>query len=152
MSRIRIGATGPSCNSARHLRCQSPVPARCWSGSDLPPLAATRIVRGPQVYEEKGEAVPRQARTVVPAANDRVASRQKPSLEKRPARHQLISGVRESFEKCRLSEVGYLRPFKRNLVDIFVSNDTLTYPLDTANELFLRLDERGHRVMLAIDQ
>jgi hypothetical protein len=49
-------------------------------------------------------------------------------------------------------EVGYLRPFKRNLVDIFVSNDTLTYPLDTANELFLRLEERGHRVMLAIDQ
>jgi Transposase IS116/IS110/IS902 family len=115
-----------------------------------PPLPEPRP--GEVLEWEKGDAVPRQARTVVPAANDRVASRQKPSLEKRPTRHQLIAGVRESFEKCRLSEVGYLRPFKRNLVDIFVSNDTLTYAIDTANELFLRLEERGHRVMLAIDQ
>jgi len=47
------------------------------------------------------------------------------------------------------SEVGYLRPFKRNLVDIFVSRETLSYALDTANGLFMAFEDRGHRVTLA---
>jgi hypothetical protein len=28
----------------------------------------------------------------------------------------VLAGVRDSFEKARFSEVGYLRPFKRNLL------------------------------------
>jgi hypothetical protein len=64
-------------------------------------------------------------------------------------RHQLVSNVREFFEAGRLSEVGYLRPLKRNLVDVFVSKDTLSYALDTANELFQAFENRGHRVTLA---
>jgi transcriptional regulator len=60
----------------------------------------------------------------------------KPLSARRPERHELIAGVRESFESARLSEVGYLRPFKRNLVDVFVSKPALAYALDAANELF----------------
>ena len=39
----------------------------------------------------------------------------------RPARHPLVAGAREFFEAGRLSEVGYLRPLKRNLVDPWTS-------------------------------
>jgi hypothetical protein len=66
-----------------------------------------------------------------------------------PDRHELVSGVRQHFDAGRLSETGYLRPLKRNLVDIFVSQPTLSYALDTANDLFLLLEQRGHRVGLA---
>jgi len=51
----------------------------------------------------------------------------------RPARHPLVSAVREFFEAGRLSEVGYLRPRKRNLVDLFVSKETLVNALNLAN-------------------
>jgi hypothetical protein len=64
-------------------------------------------------------------------------------------RHQLVANVREFFEAGRLSEVGYLLPLKRNLVDVFVSRETLSYALDAANELFMAFENRGHRVTLA---
>jgi hypothetical protein len=73
----------------------------------------------------------------------------RPSSARRQERHELIAGVRQSFESGRLSEEGYLRPFKRNLVDVFVSKPALTYALDTANDLFQALEKRGHRVALA---
>jgi len=64
-------------------------------------------------------------------------------------RHQLVANVREFFEAGRLSEVGYLRPFKRNLVDVFVSRETLSSALDTANELFQAFEGHDYRVALA---
>jgi hypothetical protein len=45
--------------------------------------------------------------------------------------------------------VGYLRPLKRNLVDILVTKELLPYALDTANLLFSQLETRGHSVGLA---
>jgi hypothetical protein len=113
-----------------------------------PPLPDSRP--GEVLEWEKGDAVPRPMPAVAPLGRDGL-SRRTPSLPGRPARHQLVIGVRESFEKARLSEVGYLRPFKQNLVDIFVSKETLVYALDTANEVFLRLEARGHRGTLATD-
>jgi hypothetical protein len=114
-----------------------------------PPLPDARP--GEVLEWERGDGVPRLARPGAPLVGDGIRRRRKASLRERPSRHQLVVGVRESFEKARLSEVGYLRPFKRNLVDIFVSKETLPHALDTANELFLRLEERGHRVTLATD-
>jgi hypothetical protein len=66
-----------------------------------------------------------------------------------PERHALLRNAKEAFETARLSEVGYLRPRKRNLVDIFVSSKTLSYALDTANDLFIGFESRGCRVALA---
>jgi hypothetical protein len=113
-----------------------------------PPLPDSRP--GEVLEWEKGDAVPRSTPAVAPLAGNGLP-RRTPSPADRPTRHQLVTGVRESFEKARLSEVGYLRPFKQNLVDIFVAKETLAYALDTANELFLRLEARGHRVTLATD-
>jgi hypothetical protein len=58
-------------------------------------------------------------------------------------------GVQEYYDAARLSEEGYLRPLKRNLVDIFVSRQALTYAINSANDLFLILEKRGYRVALA---
>ncbi len=113
-----------------------------------PALPAPRS--GEVLAWERGDAVPRRSPSVSSVAEN-ASDRPTPSLPERPARHELVTGVRESFEKARLSEVGYLRPFKRNLVDIFVTKNSLSYALDTANELFLRLEAKGHRVTLATD-
>ena len=43
----------------------------------------------------------------------------------------------------------YLRPYKKNLVDVMTSKDCLKRALDTASALFLALEARGHRVVLA---
>ena len=71
----------------------------------------------------------------------------------RATRHPLIVGAREHFHGLRESDTGYLRPTKRRVVDLFDSRDTLDRALDTANILFLALEDRGHRVGYApLDQ
>ena len=112
------------------------------------PLPAPRP--GEAIEWERGDAVPRPTPAIALPADSGNSGRPA-SRSELPARHQLLTGVRESFEQARFSEVGYLRPFKRNLVDIFVTKEALAYALDTANDLFLRLEARGHRVVLATD-
>ena len=65
----------------------------------------------------------------------------------RPSRHVLLDGAREFFESGRLSYEGeYLKPQKRLLVDLAVSKTGLDKALAFANELFLTLEDLGHRV------
>src|SRR5262249_17048429 len=111
-----------------------------------PPLPAARP--GEVVQWTKGNGVPRTTQSPL-AIEDRSKLREGTSTPYGTIRHRLVANVRELFEAGRLSEVGYLRPFKRNLVDIFVSRETLSYALDTANELFQAFEARGHRVTLA---
>lgn len=101
---------------------------------------------GEEVEWVKGIGVPRAASGM---ANDGDPQSDQPAAAHGPLRHELVLGVREFFAAARLSEVGYLRPRKRNLVDILVSRETLEYAMETANELFLMLEKRGHRVALA---
>jgi hypothetical protein len=71
----------------------------------------------------------------------------KPRLD---ATHELLAGVRPHFLKTRKSQDdGLLRPFKRLLVDIVVSEPTLDSAVSIANRLFQTLDAKGHRVVLA---
>jgi hypothetical protein len=42
-----------------------------------------------------------------------------------------------------------LRPYRKRLVDIFVSDTTLDRALEVASEIFLKLEDRGHRVRFA---
>lgn len=64
--------------------------------------------------------------------------------------HPLIHGAKELFEAGRLSrDVAYLKPFKRLLVDLIVTKAALDKSLTFANQLFLRFEERGHRVVLS---
>ena len=112
-----------------------------------PSLPAARL--GELLHWTKGDGVPRTTQLSTPAIEDRTKRREGPSTSDRAIRHQLVANVREFFEAGRLSEVGYLRPLKRSLVDVFVSSETLTYALDIANELFQAFEDRGHRVTLA---
>jgi len=61
-------------------------------------------------------------------------------------RHELLVGVKPHFLKTRKAEAGLLRPFKKFLVDIIVSEKQLDAALDAANELFRALEAKGHRV------
>ncbi|MES2098317.1 MAG: hypothetical protein V4569_00705 [Pseudomonadota bacterium] len=71
----------------------------------------------------------------------------KPAFDKP---HELLVGVKPFFLKTRTNgEDGLLRPFKRLLVDVVVSEATLDSALDFANRLFQSLEAKGHRVCLA---
>ena len=113
---------------------------------DCPPLPAARP--GEVLDWAKGDTVPDPPRPRLDTDAGPADSAGERSSARRPGRHELVAGVRELFEAGRLSEEGYLRPFKRNLVDVFVSQPVLTYALDTANELFQALENRGYRVAL----
>lgn len=69
---------------------------------------------------------------------------------RRPKQHDLLIGAKEHFETGNLSyEAGYLKPAKHLVVDIAVTKTGLQKALAFANELFLTLEERGHRVAIA---
>jgi hypothetical protein len=68
--------------------------------------------------------------------------------KKKPGTHRLINGARAHFEKSRKTFNGYLRPYKRLLVDIIVSEKALASGLKIANELFLSIEDCGYRVTL----
>lgn len=80
-----------------------------------------------------------------------------PAARRRPAattpradQHPLIRGAKELFKVGRLSyEGGYLKPAKHLLPDLTVTKSGLDKALSSANQLFLSLEERGHRVVIA---
>lgn len=68
----------------------------------------------------------------------------------RPSKHPLLEGARGHFDEVRQGNPKtYVVPRKRNLVDIFVTPGTLDRALKVASELFLYLEDRGQRVVLA---
>jgi hypothetical protein len=67
-----------------------------------------------------------------------------------PDRHPLTADAKPLFEAGRLSySAGYLKPAKRLLVDLAVTKTGLDKALSFANHLFLALETRGHRVLIA---
>jgi hypothetical protein len=70
----------------------------------------------------------------------------------RPRTHELLVTARGIFEdvaKAGHGDVGYLRPNRYNHVAICVSKESLRRALAVANELFLSLEDRGQRVVIA---
>jgi hypothetical protein len=70
----------------------------------------------------------------------------------RPSKHDLLvaaPGIFEDAATPRHGDVGYLRPNRGNHVAICVSKETLRRALTVANELFLSLEDRGQRVVIA---
>lgn len=76
-----------------------------------------------------------------------VARNRRPKV--RLTEHPLITNARAAFEGAETTEVGYLKPAKYSLVDAFVSGPVLVRALEALNTLFLLLERRGHRVVLA---
>lgn len=67
----------------------------------------------------------------------------------RPSSHPLLAGAREHFDVARETDHGYLKPQKKLLVDLVISKETLNRGLAMINKLFLALEDRGHRVVIA---
>jgi hypothetical protein len=64
--------------------------------------------------------------------------------------HGLIRGAKTHFENSRQTdEFGYLKPYKKLLVDVTASKASLSDALDLANALFNDLEAIGHRVVIA---
>lgn len=75
--------------------------------------------------------------------------RSKRRVVPRTGAHELTVGVRQHFEAGRLSDTGQLRPLKRQLVDVLVTKGQLGRALAFCSELFVALENRGHRVLFA---
>jgi hypothetical protein len=69
---------------------------------------------------------------------------------KQAEQHPLLQGAEADFAHAHESrDQRYVRPYKRNLADVFVSKELVERALKFTNDLFLALEERGHRVVLA---
>lgn len=66
----------------------------------------------------------------------------------RPAIHPVLNGATSHFAVVRPSRSGYLRPTKRHLVDVVVTQALLPRALAVANDLFLALDDHGYAVQV----
>ena len=67
-----------------------------------------------------------------------------------PVRHPLVSGAKPLFQADCLSGHGkYLKPAKNLLVDLVVTQTGLDKAIAFANELFLALEARDHRLVIA---
>ena len=87
---------------------------------------------------------------LLPRPPSKTIQKRPKSTMPRPSQHPLTNGAKAYFETGRLSyESGYLKPAKRNLVDLVVSKTGLDKALSFATELFLSLEYKGHRVVLA---
>jgi hypothetical protein len=65
---------------------------------------------------------------------------------KRISLHPMLNGAKAHFLKTRAKNDELLRPFKKLLVDIVVSEGSLDRALVSANTLFLALEAKGYRV------
>lgn len=102
-----------------------------WSRDGNLPRAPRRIPRPP-------EALPARKR------------RRRDPPDPLNQQHSLLVGAKPLFEKGRLSyEVGYLKPYKKLLVDITATKTGIDKALAFANQLFLELESYGHRVVIA---
>jgi hypothetical protein len=63
--------------------------------------------------------------------------------------HPLVAGTRDIFSHSAGNDAGHLRPSKRKLPDVFVTEAQLERGLGFLDELFKALESRGHRVDFA---
>jgi hypothetical protein len=62
--------------------------------------------------------------------------------------HRLIRGAKAHFLKTRKLNHGYLKPYKKMLVDLILSQENLDKGLSVANQIFLALEDFDHHVAL----
>ena len=86
----------------------------------------------------------------LPKPPDQRPGRKRTVRRQLPDRHPLVGGAKPLFEAGRLSWHGkYLKPAKKLLVDLVVAQTGLDKAIAFANELFLALEARDHRVVIA---
>ncbi|MBT9456726.1 MAG: hypothetical protein IV097_08895 [Burkholderiaceae bacterium] len=63
--------------------------------------------------------------------------------------HPLLADIKPHFKKTRDSRTGILRPYKRLMPDVLVSEPCIDAGIAAADALFRALTKRGHRVTIA---
>lgn len=100
------------------------------------------------VWSREGDNI--QVARPLPKPPDRAVQKRVMTAAPRPGQHPLINGAKALFEAGRLSyDVGYLKPAKKLLLDLAVTKTGLDKALSFANQLFLSLEDSGHRVVIA---
>lgn len=100
------------------------------------------------VWAREGEQV--ETKRPLPQPPSKTTPIPRKPAKDRPDQHPLIVGAKELFEAGRLSyRAEYLKPYKKNLVDLVVSKTGLSNALAFANEFFLALDSKGYNVVFA---
>lgn len=137
------------CDRLRVPRPERGYWAQLEVGKALPRPPLPEALPGEEL-EWRRDGEPQRAPRALPAPPDPGAKPPVPPRWKRSTRlHELIAGAREHILAGKLTDIGYQRPLKRRVVDLFVSPGTLDRALSVANELFLTLVDRGHRVTFA---
>lgn len=133
-------------------RLRVPRPARgYWAklavgkASDQPPLPDARP--GEEIKWSRHNE-PRRVAPCRPEPPQR-RRRARRQASSQPEVHELIVGARTHFDAAKVSDAGYLRPSKRLLVDIFVSEGFLSRALETANAIFREIESCGYGVSFA---
>lgn len=81
-----------------------------------------------------------------------VVIEEKPARLKRKQRnatHGLIREAYDYFKNVRDTDNPYLKPYKRLTIDLIISEKTFEKAINLANQLYLQLEDAGHRVRIA---
>jgi len=112
-----------------------------------PPLPGPRP--GDPLEWTRDGALPKRARSL-PKPPDQKPTRKRAVRRQLSDGHPLFNGAKPLFEAGRLSWHGkYLKPAKKLLVDLVVTQTGLDKAIAFSNELFLALEARDHRVVIA---
>jgi len=114
-------------------------------------LAVGRAPKQPPLPEPRpGDPLEWTRDGTLPKPPDQRPRRKRTVRRQLPDRHPLVSGAKPLFEAGRLSWHGkYLKPAKKLLVDLAVTQAGLHKAIAFANEFFLALEARDHRVVIA---
>lgn len=99
-------------------------------------ITITPVTPKPKTTKPPGASKPPKAEVIVKTA--------------RAERHPILVGVEPGFRKTReVKEGEFLRPYKKILPDLISTELSLSRALSIANDLYVALDKRGHRVSIA---
>jgi hypothetical protein len=92
---------------------------------------------------------PEQISRSLPKAPAKSRGRSSSRVAILPRRHPLLVDIEEHFKKAKETDEGYLRPSKRSMADLIVSNSGISHAVDFANQLYLAFMGKGFAVALA---
>lgn len=127
-------------------------PAGHWAKISAGRVISRPILPAPQPGDElewvrDGER--ERIKRDLPKAPDSAHRRSVWQRQARLSVHPLIVEARSHLENASETDVGHLMPSKKLMADLVVSKAKLESALAFFNELFLLLERRGYRVMLA---